>query len=276
MTDKRKLFPLVIFTLLIGLLLFFSASKPTRSEYKTTETPTLFIHGYKGTERSFSTMLDRLERNHWGEKQMVVRVSKQGDLNIKGNTSDGNPLIHVVFEDNRAALSEQKKWLHTIMKTLRSDYEVENVHLVGHSMGGLAATGYLTDERPNEPEVLKLVVLASPFNGIQKEHYFKVNYGAAANDLKPDSKALQQLTKHKIKETNVLSIAGVINPDMPYKKQWDGLVHLKSAKGVEEMVRDTRLSSEVIEGDRATHSGLHEMHAVDRLIADFLWGPHKN
>lgn len=271
MRNKRKLFPLVIFTLVIGLFLFFTNSKPTRSEYKLTETPTLFIHGYKGSARSFSTMLDRLEQKHWGEKQMVISVSKKGTLLIDGHISGGNPLIHVVFEENRASLSDQKEWLHSIMKTLKKDFEVEYINLVGHSMGGLAATSYLSDHASNEPQVQKLAVLASPFKGVQKEHYFEMNSGEAATDLKPDSEALHKLSKQQINGVDILSIAGVINPEAPEEEQWDGLVHVDSARGIQEIVREKRIRNEVVQGEDATHSGLHEMPEVDRLIADFLW-----
>src|SRR5690606_34053522 len=71
--------------------------------------PTIFIHGYKGSERSFSTMLTRMQKNKWGHKSITCQIDRNGNVKfaekIKKNVSQ--PFIQVIFENNRARLSDQ-------------------------------------------------------------------------------------------------------------------------------------------------------------------------
>ncbi|MCA0972575.1 alpha/beta hydrolase [Halobacillus litoralis] len=271
MKNRKRAVPFILFTLLIGLLLFFSITKSIRSEYTSNDTPTLFLHGYKGSERSFATMLERLERRGPGEKQMIVRVTEKGKVQIKGDLEGSAPLVQVIFEDARASIDQQKDWLKSIMSALKDDYGVDHINLVGHSMGGLSLAGFLAEKEEDAPDVNKLVVMASPFNGIEKEGYFKVNFGDAATDLRPESKALVDLKKRQIDSVDVLAIAGVINREDRASEQWDGLVKRNSVRGIQSLVPRHRIQFEIVRGNFATHSGLHESPYVDKLVADFLW-----
>lgn len=271
MKDKKKLLSLLLPTLIIGVLLFFSASKPTRSEYGTDVTPTVFVHGYKGGERSFSTMMHRFEQQKWGERQMIIRVTRHGKVYIDGHVAGPKPMVQVIFENSRASLDQQTKWLRDVMKTLHSDFSVESVNVVSHSMGGLASANYLFTDGRNQPEVKNLVVIASPFKGIDKAGYFQINQDAAADDLQPQSDALQQLTSKEIpRNIDVLSISGIINEEDPKAEHWDGLVHVTSSQAIKKMVSSDQLEKEIVYGPLASHSGLHELSQVDQLVHDFL------
>nr|WP_246364216.1 alpha/beta hydrolase [Halobacillus locisalis] len=251
--------------------MFFSASKPTRSEYGTDVIPTVFVHGYKGGERSFSTMLHRFEQKNWGERQMLIRVSRNGKVNINGHVAGPKPMVQVIFENSRASLEQQTKWLRKVMKTLHSDFSVESVNLVSHSMGGLASANYLVSNDTKQPQVRNLAVIASPFKGIDKAGYFQINQDAAADDLQPQSDALQQLTSKEIPhDIDVLSISGVINEEDSKAEHWDGLVHVTSSQAIKKMVSRGQLEKEIVYGPLATHSGLHELPQVDQLVHDFL------
>lgn len=159
------------------------------------------------------------------------------------------------------------------MDTLQKKYGIKSVNLVGHSMGGLAATNLLLNRNAEaSPIVQKLVVIASPFTGIFLDSYFKKNYGEAAYDLQSGSKALQSMkNKNFPLGVEVLAIAGVINRGEPRGEYWDGLVHLRSVRGISEMVPPEQLSGEIIFDHQATHSGLHEIKAVDEALQQFLW-----
>ncbi|MEK3888593.1 alpha/beta fold hydrolase [Bacillus sp. FSL K6-3431] len=275
-TKHRSIGLFFIIALIIGLVLFrpkmmddkkFAAEQPA-------VVPTLFVHGYKGSERSFSTMLSRMSDQQWGEKMLVCRVSKNGRISLKGTLSEekDNPFIQVIFENNRARINDQTKWLQNIMKILKDRYNVHEINLVGHSMGGLALTNYLETVNGHEsyPKTLKLVTIGSPFKGIDHEDYFELNYGEALKDLRVGSIGLRLLIDNKESfpaNIKVLSIVGVISDP----STGDGLVSQQSALGNRDIVKQDQFNEVTIHDQKATHFGLHEHLYVDQLIAEFLW-----
>ncbi|SFK37924.1 Uncharacterized protein with an alpha/beta hydrolase fold [Halobacillus dabanensis] len=275
----RKWTPILVGSLLIVLIFFLFNSRLGSSEPIDREdlTPTLFVHGFKGGPRSFDTMIDRMQSLQWGEKHVKIYVSARGDVTIRGNfTGSFNPFVQVLFENNRASINNQTLWLSDIMRRLKADYGIQQVNLVGHSMGGLASVNYLLNEHHySVPRVERLSVIASPFKGIKKEGYFASNYGAATTDLHPGSEALDQMVAKKDQFPNdidVFGIAGVINRDDPESEHWDGLVHASSVSGLEEIVPFGQYKEKRLYNPLATHSGLHELEEVDLLLKEFLWG----
>lgn len=279
---KRQHYTLIIIaSFILGGSLFFMNSKSTSSRDTTNFTPTLFVHGFKGGPGSFNTMLQRFDHNNWGSKSMMIHVSTSGDLFILGTISNEiNPFIQIVFENNHASIESQTAWLQKIMATLRETYDIKQVNLVGHSMGGLASTNFLLNNQAGSyPRVEKLAVIGSPFKGIDTEDYFAVNTGEATVDLRTESQALLDMVDKKANfdETiAVLTIAGVINGDVDQNQGtsgtsiWDGLVSLSSALGIKDIVPHSR--DEIFYDAAATHSGLHEHLGVDQILAEFLWG----
>ncbi|GIN69983.1 hypothetical protein J14TS2_04580 [Bacillus sp. J14TS2] len=265
-----------IIVLIIGL--FISRPKLINEQIQVSASPavvpTLFLHGYKGSERSFSTMLERMEEQQWGSRALVCFVHKNGRVSIKGTIPKNveNPFIQVIFENNRAQLSDQTKWLQKVMKQLKERYYIEEINVVGHSMGGLALTNYVqtTGDQEFYPKISNLVTIGSPFLGIDKENYFEENYGDALIDLKPNSEALQNLMENSLllpEDLRVLSIAGVVADPLV----GDGVVSLDSALASQNMVPHKLFTEKVVTNINATHSGLHEIDAVDQLVAGFLW-----
>ncbi|MFB5662864.1 alpha/beta fold hydrolase [Alteribacillus sp. HJP-4] len=253
---------------------FFSLSedKPTNSQSASELTPTVFVHGFKGGPQSFGTMIHRLEEKEWGSEGMVFHISADGDIQVTGDFSGKkNPSIQILFENNRARLADQTIWLQEAMTMLRSTHDIQQVNLVGHSMGGLTSTNYLlNNEDGNYPEVEKLVVMGSPFKGIHMEEYFEVNYGEATKDLHPQSEALTSMVDNKARfdeETLVLAIAG----QTTIEPATDNLVTVESAFGIRDIARTDQYSEEMFRDKMATHSGLHEHPGVDKTVAEFLW-----
>lgn len=274
-TNKPTLFwsGLLIASLFI-IIVLFKTSNVQSSEKALTEVeryPTVFVHGYKGTYNSFKTMLDRFEHHHgWGKKTLEIYVSKNGSVSYKGTipkNPSSPPLVQVIFEDNRAALDKQAIWLENAMKLLHHRFEVENINLIGHSMGGLASTLFLENAHGKDflPKTYKFISIATPFLGVTKDSYDQINTGAAVIDLKPDSKAIEQLyhNRHLIDpEIKVLSIAG----------SGDDIVNVPSALASEKIYDRNEFSSKIVYDPSISHSGLHETTKVDRLAGDFLWG----
>ncbi|TYS18685.1 alpha/beta hydrolase [Rossellomorea vietnamensis] len=231
--------------------------------------PTVFVHGYKGTYNSFKTMLYRFEENKWGKRDLVVYVSADGEITWRGslNSSSGlPPLVQIVFEKNKASISETSSRLQSVMKEMKIKFNAPQVNLVGHSMGGLVSTNYLEQTNGNSeyPETIKFAAIGSPFDGISKESYHRVNTGEALIDLRPDSDALKNLVKNRGQfpsQLQVLAIAG----------SGDQVVDIESAFAIGEIVPQNNLEKRLIEDEKIDHSGLHETEKVDKILKKFLW-----
>lgn len=226
-------------------------------------------------------MLARFQdQYHWGKKTMVCKVSKNGRLYIYGGipTYQKNPFIQVIFENNRASIQDTTIWLKELMIVLDQRYNVREINVVGHSMGGLVLTNFIEQSNGNKhyPKVRKLITIGSPFEGIQGKTYYQNvhNTGPAIYDLKTHSPFLQSLFLHRSefgRHIQVLSIAGVAeNPE-----DGDGVVSLNSALGLQSIVSKANFQMKIIYDPHATHSGLHENPIVDQYIGQFLWGYDK-
>ena len=78
--------------------------------------------------------------------------------------------------------------LHTRIEALRAETGADQVALVGHSMGGLAAREYL--RRHESSRVAKLVTLGSPHHGTWLAYY---GLGENARQMEPDSAWIRAL-----------------------------------------------------------------------------------
>ncbi|KRM96121.1 cell surface hydrolase, membrane-bound [Liquorilactobacillus aquaticus DSM 21051] len=215
-----------------------------------TGTPTLFIPGYMGNRVSFGGMIFRLDHYGLGTKTMIIHVSADGKIhfNQKASLKSKNPLIQVLFENNRNEQVEAVQ-LGKVLIELKRKYNVPRVNLVGHSSGGNIVYDYLinkTSKKSQAPQVIKFVNIATTFPG-----------------LKESGKKLDP-------ELSILNIAGNI-----WGQKTDGGIPLNKdlylEKIVKPYVKDYR--AKVIKGSPLTayHSMLHENGEVDREIAMFLF-----
>ncbi|WP_433745607.1 alpha/beta hydrolase [Falsibacillus pallidus] len=262
---------------IVGLIYLLIRSTQVQSQNSNLDPedkiPTVFVHGYKGTFNSFKTMMNRFDQQYnWGKRTLLCFVDKEGNLTFKGSLPIGqkHPLIQVVFENNRATINDTSFWLQKIMKELKGKYNVDQVYLVAHSMGGLVTTQYLenTYGSSDYPVPLKFITISTPFQGVTKESYDKVNTGPAVADLKPGSQAQKRLLEHRDQfdpTIQVLSIGAM----------GDQVVSVESATGMRDIARPEQYKESIIKDQSISHSGLHETELVDRLIWQFLWTPKK-
>lgn len=233
--------------------------------------PTVFVHGYKGTENSFGNMLERFEYTyHWGTKGLVYYVSSEGKLNdyLLIDEMEEQPIfVQVVFENNRASFADTTAWLALVLRHLKENYGVEAVNLVGHSMGGIVSTKYSMEYvSVDDPVVNHLITIGSPFDGIYDETYFEVNQDPAALDLMPDSPALTELRENSFpNHIQVLSIGST----------GDQVAEVESVLAIGEIVPGEQLEEVIIEDFQLGHSALHENNTVDHFIHSFLWQDEK-
>ena len=267
---------LVGIVVVIGLVYLFIRSTQVQSQNSKLNPedtiPTVFVHGYKGTYNSFKSMMNRFDHQYnWGKRTMLCYVDTRGHVTFKGSLPIGqkHPLIQVVFENNRSTITDTSIWLEKIMKTLKGKYNVDQVYLVGHSMGGLVLTQYLesTDGNGKFPVPLKFIAISSPFQGVTRASYDKVNTGPAVADLRPGSQAQKRLIENRSHFNPTMQVLAI-------GAMGDQVVSTESATGLRDIARPEQYKESIITDQSISHSGLHETELVDRLVGQFLWGSH--
>lgn len=265
---KKKIAGIILSIIIVGgiaLGIYFYQQGQTQAE-EYTGAPTIFIHGYKGTENSFGYMLDRFENTyHWGNKGFVYYVTKNGDI-VDYNLNNGRyapTFVQIILEDNRASFQDSTEWIAKVLLHLKENYRVEEVNIVGHSMGGILAAKYTMEYMLNGyPKVNKLVAIGSPFDGIYNERYFEIHQDAAAEDLKPNSNALNRLRENMFpSDVKVYGIAST----------GDSVAVPESVKALRNMIPEQNYKETIIDDPKLTHSAMHESMQIDKLIHSFLW-----
>lgn len=245
--------------------------QPTVSK---TKVPTVFIHGYSGTINSFKSMLNRMEATGNLTQEMLIEVAADGELNPTGALSGeaNNPTVQVIFESNKDNEWNQTEWIRNVLAYLKATYEVDTVNLVGHSMGGVSSFRYLFTY-PGEsdlPEVAKFVAIGSPFNEF-------IELDDSVQDILTNgpsawSTRYSEYTTASVQvpvAVEVLLVAGQLSDT-----DWsDGTVPLNSALAIYSLLTNqgNQVIEEIMVGEAASHSGLHENTEVDQLVAEFLW-----
>jgi uncharacterized alpha/beta hydrolase family protein len=277
MKSKMNIALLAIISLL-ALIFIMQIIKPEQStgasDVKHEGTPTVFVHGYRGSLNSFKGMMERFQTEQkWGEKTLIC-TSEQRVPACESLTDEKvkNPLIQVFFEANDSDFEKTSLELGNILKLLKSEYGYDKVNIVAHSMGGLVSVNYIqeTNLKKEFPKVDRLVTIGSPFQGINKE-VFQKRYGEKDHDLIAGSPAIKELFAEKDNfdpHTKVYSIAGKISE----REGGDGLVSVKSATSMREVVTSDNYREQVIVSKKATHNGLHEIKEVDEEVGNFIWG----
>ncbi|MFL2104111.1 alpha/beta fold hydrolase [Desemzia sp. FAM 23991] len=241
-----------------------------------TTIPTLFIHGYGGTEGSFNGMLSRFESNYFGKKVLTVTVQPDGTVSAAGTWDDQvvNPMIQVLFADNKNSELNQAEWIKAVLSYLNQTYQIEEVNLVGHSMGGVSSFRYLITYGKDDslPVVNKFIAIGAPFNNFvsgneeQSVDALSQNGPLVISERYSDYAAgIQDYPK----ATNMLNIVG----DLEDGSEGDGTVPSRSALAIGYLMQMNGLEyrTEIITGSQASHSQLHENTQVDELVANFLW-----
>lgn len=254
-----------------ALLIYASFLTLEKSDHAVSDSPfsdpVLFVHGFKGTARSFNTMIARFEERGWGERALTINVTRTGKLLVRKDSfsAERPALIQLIMENNRAAFDDTSRALAAAMQVLKKEYGVEHIKVVGHSMGGIVSVKFLQDlyDPSLHPEVDQLVTIGSPFNGVAGGRWFAQNDGAAVYDLMPGSPALAQITANHGRfpsETRVLNIAGT----------GDQVTLLQSALSLKAIVPKDQYQLDILYDKTINHSGLHETPLVDEKIGSFF------
>ena len=238
--------------------------------------PTLFIHGYGGTEGSFNGMLSRFEEDNLGDKTLTVTVQPDGSVSDTGSWDDqaSNPLIQVLFADNENNEWNQADWIKAVLVYLKQTYQIEEVNLVGHSMGGVSSFRYLVTCGNDDslPVVNKFVAIGAPFNDFvtgNEEQSLDALIQEGPLVMSQRYSDFAAGIQNYPKGTKLLNIVG----DLEDGSDGDGTVPLRSGLSIGYLMQKNgfKYREEVITGTQTSHSQLHENTQVDKEVADFLW-----
>ncbi len=283
---------LFVFVILIGSTIFYlkwndttgqpklpqknERAKVAKKETVSESIPTIFVHGYSGTKNSFGGMIKRLTKEKVATPSLIATITSDGEITYEGefNKKEKNPMIQILFADNKSTEENQSWWLQELMQSLKTKYGIEKVNVVGHSMGGVALTNYVTAVGINAayPEIEKLVLIAAPINGLEIGEDGITDYDLTENGPKMQTERFANFDTLKEKipsELAVLTIAG----DKENGTKSDGSVSVASALSAKFIYQSqvTDYREMVFTGIKASHSLLHENTGVDKAVAEFLW-----
>ncbi|WP_057769355.1 alpha/beta hydrolase [Lactobacillus selangorensis] len=266
--------------LCLWLLMLAACSAQTinMKKYTASRTTTLYVHGYGGSVRSTNHMINAAVDAHAATKALVADVSKTGRITWHGRWSNkaDNPIVQVAFQNSKAPVDQNTKWLTAILEQLYTKYHVRTFNGVGHSNGSVDLIDYAVTSANNRhvPKLNKLVTIAGPFDGITFVND-KPNTNYFEKDGRPkhiyttyaDLLSKRQNFPHHVK---ILNIYG----NQEDGSNSDGDVSTVSARSLQYLLRDKTASyqEKEITGKHAQHSQLHENSTVDHAVIQFLWG----
>lgn len=241
------------------------------------KTATVFFHGYGSSRNAEKSMAQYLVEEGYSNRRINVTVSEDGQVSM-GRTiqkSDKNPLILVQFDSNKSQdFNKTADWVKTIMTNLKKE-GVDNVNLVGHSMGNMAIAYYLMDtakaDSSSLPVVKKQIDLAGTYNGLML--------------TEPDSKATvyesglpsvqtayykRLLPLRDYYEDHRVQVLNIYGNSQGSGKN-DTTVYNNSSKSLKYFVQSpSSYEEKLITGADGQHSKLHENKEVDAAMLAFL------
>ncbi|KRK49105.1 hypothetical protein FC96_GL000020 [Secundilactobacillus kimchicus JCM 15530] len=295
---SRKLLIAIIISLMIGLVLGTLFAQHRQADYVkkhfvSSNTPTIFVHGWSSSGLAELPLIDSAEQIHVAKRTMVIHVRNNGTLKIRGrlNARMRNPIIQVIFDNNRAGEFRNAQWLKTVMRTLHDSYGVTQYNAVGHSMGAYAWTYYnmLVGNNISYPRLNRAVLIAGPYDGIIDNHKSnqplypplsrlwddypnenRLNDDGRPAILHPEYRLLMRLAHRFPKQAKVLNIYG----DLDDGSDSDGVVTNVSALSLGYLLenRVAAYKTQKITGPDAQHSRLHAHNLeVNKALLNWIW-----
>lgn len=237
---------------------------------------TLFFHGYGGTKHSMGGMIQRLCSRYQATHTLDLTVNTDGTIQTSGTfeQADKPVLINVLFADNKNNEWNQAEWIYQALQFVKTQYHVEKVNVVGHSMGGVSLFRFLeTYQNQGElPTVEHFISIAAPFNEFldtSNEQSVDDLLQQGPTQISPRYQDFQSNIANFPKNIQVSLFAGQLTAsDLS-----DGTVPLTSALAVNPLLSSQQIPVEtfLFKGILAQHSALHANPKVDKKIAEILW-----
>lgn len=237
---------------------------------------TLFFHGYGGTKHSMGGMIQRLCSRYQATHTLDLTVNTDGTIQTSGTfeQAEKSVLINVLFADNKNNEWNQAEWIYQALQFVKTQYHVEKVNVVGHSMGGVSLFRFLeTYQNQGElPTVEHFISIAAPLNEFldtSNEQSVDGLLQQGPTQISPRYQDFQNNIANFPKNVQVSLFAGQLSAsDLS-----DGTVPLTSALAVNQLLSSQQIPVEtfVFKGVLAQHSALHANPKVDKRIVEILW-----
>lgn len=268
----------------------------------------VYLHGVLGTQNSLSTMIRSTtgaklkgSSQSYGLKysgQFGTFICKQGNSIFtsyfaKDKEVQKRRAYDVIFVNNINSVKSQYEYIKRVVDNLTA--HGARVNLIGHSMGGLSATSYVThyESKYTTPRVNKLITIGSPITGsstansldlltvapssslvfgLGKQFGYIPTY--ARDDLKVGSKAIKDIFSDDKKinpKIKVYSIyGGNKNSNNPkgYEDFADGVVSKPSATALKYRVSPKNYKSYYAEG--VDHVSLMSSKKVAKKVSEWI------
>lgn len=203
-------------------------------------TPVLFVHGMAGCPQEFGPLIDSLDETRF-EAWVFMYPS-------------GYPLDEIA------------DFLHRVVVELEAEYAYPRLCVVGHSMGGLVARGFLADyaQAGRDQRVFGLATIASPLDGVPAAARAVKRAPEVVPswyDLAPGSAYSRRIYREPLDDQIEYHLLYAFEGD----GQSDGVVPVAS-----QLRAEARAEAEVLRGYRASHTEILESPAAAAQVMAML------
>ncbi|OED84571.1 lipase family alpha/beta hydrolase [Vibrio crassostreae] len=214
------------------------------SEFDPNKIPILFVHGINATALDFAPLIEKVDQSKYQ--------------------------IWVFNYPSGLSLALNSKGLNNLMHTVLTEYKIQQLHVVAHSMGGLVATNSLRQCRIGQlcDFVSSVATISSPFGGVESAKQ-GVEYSPVVMpawvDLNPDGKFIADLLidSSKIHIPHFLAF-GYNSGDLFNTNSNDGVINLSS-----QLSRPAQLHASQILGYNETHLSILDNDDLFEDLSEF-------
>ena len=213
--------------------------------YDGSKIPVLFVHGINGTPQNFAPLIDRLDRSRF------------------------QPWVY--YYPSGAALNSVANHLTQTMRKLQVQYGFKSFVVVAHSMGGLAARGFLLHYRATGggATVPLFVSISTPWDGHRGAEIGVKTAPAVVRvwvDMAPGSEYLQSIYREELGIPHVLLYSTRGSDGLGLLREAnDGVVSVAS-----QLRPAARAAAASVEGFDETHMGVLAAPAVAERLNQLL------
>lgn len=198
------------------------------SEYDPNKIPILFVHGINSTALDFAPLIEKVDQS----KYQIWVFNYPSGLSLSLNSKGLNNLFHTVV----------------------TEYKIQQLHVVAHSMGGLIVTNSIRQCRIGQlcDFISSVTTISSPFGGVESAKQ-GVEYSPVVMpawvDLNPDGQFISDLfvENNQIHIPHFLAF-GYNSGDLFNTNSNDGVINLSS-----QLSRPAQLNADQIRGYNENH-----------------------
>ena len=214
------------------------------SEYDPNKIPILFVHGINATALDFVPLIEKIDQS----KYQIWVFNYPSGLSLSLNSKGLNNLLHTVV----------------------TEYNIQQLHVVAHSMGGLIVANSIRQCRIGQlcNFVTSITTISSPFGGVESAkqgiEYSPVVMPAWV-DLNPDGKFIADLfSDNNDNDTPHFLAFGYNSGELFNTKSNDGVIDLSS-----QLSRPAQLNAEQILGYDENHLSILDNDDLFKDLSDF-------